>query len=42
VDGTPTALDCQAVDWFPMNALESIELPPADLPIAQALRKLTM
>jgi 8-oxo-dGTP diphosphatase len=35
--GEPTALDAEAVQWSTINALQSLDMPPADVPLVKAL-----
>lgn len=41
VAGTPSPADCQAVAWFPLEALRSLPMPAADRPIVEALLERT-
>lgn len=37
--GTPAALDADEIRWFDFDSLESLSMPPLDVPLAVALRK---
>lgn len=35
--GIPAALDAAAIQWSSINALQDLEMPPADVPLVKAL-----
>ena len=35
--GVPAALDAEAIQWWSINALQDLEMPPADVPLVKAL-----
>ena len=35
--GVPAALDAEAIQWWSINALHDLEMPPADVPLIKAL-----
>lgn len=35
--GVPAALDAAAIQWSSINALQDLEMPPADVPLVKAL-----
>ncbi|MEK6639022.1 MAG: (deoxy)nucleoside triphosphate pyrophosphohydrolase [Pseudomonadota bacterium] len=35
--GSPVALDAEALRWMPVEALYSLDMPPADVPLVKAL-----
>lgn len=35
--GVPAALDASAIQWSSINALQDLEMPPADVPLVKAL-----
>jgi 8-oxo-dGTP diphosphatase len=39
--GTPRSKEGQNLAWVAMDALESYDMPPADLPLVQALKQLS-
>lgn len=39
-EGTPTALDASALRWEPVEGLRNLPMPPADLPLVDALAAL--
>ena len=37
--GEPRAVDVDAIDWFDLNALDELPMPPADRPLIEAVRR---
>lgn len=37
--GKPRALDADAIGWFDIRELQSLEMPPLDYPLAEVLKK---
>ena len=35
--GEPTALDAEAIQWASIDTLQSLQMPPADVPLVKAL-----
>ena len=40
ISGEPIAKEVDAIEWFDLEALESLPMPPADRPLLLAVRKL--
>jgi 8-oxo-dGTP diphosphatase len=40
IEGEPEAKDVEAIDWFDVDALDALAMPPADLPLVAAVRAL--
>lgn len=38
IRGEPRALEVEAVQWFTLDALETLPMPPADRPLVKAVR----
>lgn len=37
IDGTPRAVDVAAIEWFPRAGLRALPMPPADVPLIDAI-----
>ena len=37
--GEPAALDAEAVQWIAIDALDTLDMPPADIPLIKALQR---
>jgi 8-oxo-dGTP diphosphatase len=40
ITGEPTAREVEAIEWYELDALETLPMPPADRPLIRAVRQL--